>query len=101
MAGLAFTITIPSFSSLSDSKLFCTGFTDSVSSLRIPEFDFLVGKFGGRVRGRGGREVTIGSRFILRARLSKDPLLLLLLFLLGGLSVVVLVSVLVLGREVK
>ena len=61
------------------------------SSLRIPEFDFL-GKFGGRVRGRGGREVTIGSRFILRARLSKDPLLLfsevpLLLFLLDGLSV--------------
>jgi len=61
------------------------------SSLRIPEFDFL-GKFGGRVRGRGGREVTIGSRFMLRARLSKDPLLLfsevpLLLFLLEGLSV--------------
>ena len=76
------------------------------SSLRIPEFDFL-GKFGGRVRGRGGREVTIGSRFILRARLSKDPLLLfsevpLLLFLLDGLSVglvVVLVLELVVVRS--
>ena len=61
------------------------------SSLRIPEFDFL-GKFGGRVRGRGGREVTTGSKFILRARLSNDPLLLFsefpLLLFLDGLSVV-------------
>ena len=64
------------------------------SSLRIPEFDFL-GKFGGRVRGRGGREVTTGSKFILRARLSNDPLLLFsefpLLLFLDGLSVVVMV----------
>ena len=65
------------------------------SSLRIPEFDFL-GMFGGRVRGRGGREVTTGSKFILRARLSKDPLLLFsevpLLLFLDPLSVVVMVS---------
>ena len=64
------------------------------SSLRIPEFDFL-GKFGGRVRGSGGREVTTGSKFILRARLSNDPLLLFsefpLLLFLDGLSVVVMV----------
>ena len=61
------------------------------SSLRIPEFDFL-GKFGGRVRGSGGREVTTGSKFILRARLSNEPLLLFsefpLLLFLDGLSVV-------------
>ena len=64
------------------------------SSLRIPEFDFL-GMFGGRVRGRGGREVTTGSKFILRARLSKDPLLLFsevpLLLFLDPLSVVLVV----------
>ena len=64
------------------------------SSLRIPEFDFL-GKFGGRVRGSGGREVTTGSKFILRARLSNEPLLLFsefpLLLFLDGLSVVVMV----------
>ena len=62
------------------------------SSLRIPEFDFL-GKFGGRVRGSGGREVTTGSKIMLRARLSKDPLLLFselpLLLFLDGLSSVV------------
>ena len=45
------------------------------SSLRIPELDFL-GRFGGRDLGRGGREVTTGSNFILRARLSREPLLL-------------------------
>ena len=45
------------------------------SSLRIPEFDFL-GRFEGRDLGRGGREVTTGSNFILRARLSREPLLL-------------------------
>ena len=62
------------------------------SSLRIPEFDFL-GRFGGRVRGSGGREVTTGSKIMLRARLSKDPLLLFselpLLLFLDGLSSVV------------
>ena len=71
------------------------------SSLRIPEFDFL-GIFGGRVRGRGGREVTTGSKFMLRARLSNDPLLLFsevpLLLFLDPLSVsVVLVVVMVRG----
>ena len=45
------------------------------SSLRIPELDFL-GRFGGRDLGSGGREVTTGSNFILRARLSREPLLL-------------------------
>ena len=45
------------------------------SSLRIPELDFL-GRFGGRDLGRGGRDVTTGSNFILRARLSREPLLL-------------------------
>ena len=45
------------------------------SSLRIPELDFL-GRFGGRDLGRGGREVTTGSNIILRARLSREPLLL-------------------------
>ena len=45
------------------------------SSLMIPELDFL-GRFGGRDLGRGGREVTTGSNFILRARLSREPLLL-------------------------
>ena len=62
------------------------------SSLRIPEFDFL-GRFGGRVRGSGGREVTTGSKIMLLARLSKDPLLLFselpLLLFLDGLSSVV------------
>ena len=70
------------------------------SSLRIPEFDFL-GMFGGRVRGRGGREVTTGSKFILRARLSNDPLLLFsevpLLLFLDPLSVVLVVVVMVRG----
>ena len=66
------------------------------SSLRIPEFDFL-GMFGGRVRGRGGREVNTGSKFMLLARLSREPLLLfsvelLLSFLLEGLSVVLVVE---------
>ena len=66
------------------------------SSLRIPEFDFL-GMFGGRVRGRGGREVNTGSKFMLLARLSREPLLLfsvelLLSFLLDGLSVVLVVE---------
>ena len=45
------------------------------SSLMIPELDFL-GRFGGRDLGRGGRDVTTGSNFILRARLSREPLLL-------------------------
>ena len=66
------------------------------SSLRIKEFDFL-GMFGGRVRGRGGREVNTGSKFMLLARLSREPLLLfsvelLLSFLLDGLSVVLVVE---------
>ena len=57
------------------------------SSLRIPEFDFL-GMFGGRVRGRGGREVNTGSKFMpllpahLLFLLSKSPLTLYLSLLL-------------------